>query len=508
MSGAGFSINAKLVGKLKAALDVFVTTYANAASGSWLSPAAWSASLDRSGHHAPQTELFRNLQAALNTSAASYDLRAQFFKLVAAFVLVGKLHTKVTGTAVDSGTSFAPAYKTLAEAFSEHLVSVLTDKINTQLTDASLASAIPDVKNPIASQFLALLEGLESVCWTAEAQAKFASDCTGDALFLLKTGSAVADGRAAPEGATPLAEVVCQNTKSPDMKALCRAVAAGISGGIPRGLNLAFVPGQLTVKHLASPHAPVICDLFLDGDTLSFLRNLGSAVPARFADSERSRSRVEIVEDKGTAASVITEVTPQGQASVALVNLDPWQRVINQFLGPCLLVVDESQEGALALTASSSPLVFTPVRRKFLLDVALTVTPANSPVDTPMAAVGAAAAAPFVAEAAASGAKKPKAPKEKVTAQQADLMLRAALKAAEAAKVRKAGEKTVVLTRQEQKELQDFLEQNRPSRVSKILKSDRRMPEPRAVKLAETQLEKEFLAQLAARKSSGCAARR
>jgi len=270
MSGAGFSINAKLVGELKNALDGFVTTYAGAshAAGpvfSWISPAAWSASLDWSGHHADQAELFRNLQIALEIKAkaaeASGNLNSQFFSQLAALVLIGKIHQAITGDeTLKQGTNFAPAYAALISQFEENLKLVETAfedlkiNINTLLGEPGFVIT----KDTTETNFAKLLKDLELACWTPEFKTKFGIDPvpvpvpvpvlkSGDVLSLLQIGSAVADGRAAPVGPTPLGPLALQDFKDKgtagdphhpataeiDMNAFCRAVAAGISTGIP-----------------------------------------------------------------------------------------------------------------------------------------------------------------------------------------------------------------------------------------------------------------------------------
>ncbi len=411
MSGAGFSINAELVGKLKAALDVFIGVYKGAGQ-SWFSSAGW----DLHGHHAAQTELFKNLQIALESKAkeaeASDDLNSEFFSQIAALSLIGKIHQIITGTGVESGTSFAPAYAALVLEFEKNLNLVKTPFEGLK-KDIDLAlnegTAFAMSAKTSSEDFSIFLKDLESVLWTIQAQEKFGMDLYSD-----------------------LPDLVADSDEDQESKAQDHSGSRRPSFVVGWNYEMVFGPCYLSR---------------CTGSLLSLLATGGAVADGRAAPvGSRPLAPASMLADSGVMPPLVPSVLTDRPASASV---------------------------AAAVTASEVVVV-----------------------------------EPFVEAAAASGAKKPKAPKEKVTAQQADLMLRAALKAAEAAKARKAGEQTVVMTKQEQKELQDFLEQNRPSTVSKILKSDPRMPRPTAVKLAETQLEKEFLDQLAARKSSGCAAPR
>lgn len=90
---------------LKLAFDRFLTAYKNEpVTGSWLSPSAWTTSIDIHGYRARQVKILESLDVKLRSSP---DPKNNFLKYLAVCDLVGMIHQKITHV---SGGTFASHY--------------------------------------------------------------------------------------------------------------------------------------------------------------------------------------------------------------------------------------------------------------------------------------------------------------------------------------------------------------------------------------------------------------
>jgi len=486
MSGAGFFVDAELAGNLRAAFDGFVTEYDGAGKSSfplfgrsWVTSAGW----DLSGHHAAQTKLFKNLQNALNSvSSESSNLGSEFFRVLAAVVLVEKLHQEITGAGVGSGTSFAPAYQKLAAAFRANLASVqeavenLKREINAKLTDDDVRLAISSPDSPVLG-FSKLFKVLEEVCWTPEVQASFGIAST--------TVVSVSDPVATTADGLTL-----------DLKLALMRRADVFLGSVE-------IPRQAIDLYFLALNEP----LFLQA--LSSVMALRSS---RLPSPKKSGFSLEVVEETGMP-SVITKVSLSARSArrgslPALKDLEIPESTVSYYESiPSLLALADALADSRPALADAVPLQQLVLRANLpgikesieadsddeqipdlvpAGDIAISA-PANTPANSPVSPVVPAA----VTAMAVSEAQKPRAPRP--TLQTATVMLLAAEKALADKAAKKAaasGKTTTVMSKAEKKEQEVYVARYMPERVAKLIKEGTK--KINATALAEHELKREF----------------